>query len=273
MGHKFLAILVLVLAAVAFSPLENRIRIERERLKYGGAHVALPLREKLGQGTAVALLAGFRGVTAAFLWIQNAFYFERGEWVPMYLNLELVTTLQPLSTPFWDQGAWHIGWNIAYSARKDPKNANEAQGILREREWHQKARDFLLRGIQNIPNDWDLYFCLAWLYDSKFVSDCAGDAECRRAAYCEAAEYFHRAAEFPDAPPHVGRECARAMENCGGVREAYEYWKFLWPKAFKTPHQIPSIIEREIKRLEVELAIPPAERVPRKPDGSLRDPS
>ncbi|MGD0016932.1 MAG: hypothetical protein ABSC38_05385 [Verrucomicrobiia bacterium] len=272
MGHKFLAILVLVLAAVAFSPLENRIRMERERLKYGGAHVTLPLREKLGQGTAVALLAGFRGVTADFLWIRNQFYFEREEWVPMYLNLEMVTTLQPLSTPFWDQGAWHIGWNIAYSARKDPKNANEAQGIRREREWHQKARDFLLRGIQNIPNDWDLYFCMAWLYDHKLASDCAGDAECQRAAHCKAAEYFRRAAEFSDAPPWVGRECARAMESCGQVREAYEYWKTLWPKAFKTKQQIPSMIEREIKRLEVKLAIPKAERLPRNRDGSLRVP-
>ena len=273
MRHKCLAILVLVLAAVVFSPLENRIHTERVRLKYGGAQVSLSLREKLGQGTAIALLAGFRGAAADFLWIQNSEYFVKNEWVPMYRNIELVTMLQPQSTMFWDMGAWHMAWNIAYSVSKDPKNENGAQGIRREREWHQKARDFLLRGIENVPDKWDLYFPMAWLYKEKLAADCGFDAECQREALCKAAEYFGRAAEFPDAPAYIGRACAMALEKCGRGRDAYEYWKTLWNMDRQTAHQEWSVIERNLKRLEDELAIPEAERVPRNPDGSLRVPS
>jgi tetratricopeptide (TPR) repeat protein len=272
MRHKLLAILTLVLAAVLFSPLEKRIHAERVRMKYGGTQVSLSLREKLGQGTAVALLAGFRGVVADFLWIQNAGYFEKKEWLPMYRNIELVTTLQPQATMFWETGAWHMAWNIAYSVSKDPKNENEAQGIQREREWHQKARDFLLRGIENIPNRDELFFTLGWLYTRKLAKDCGEDADCVRAAYCKAAEYYGRAAGFPKAPTYNGREYARALEKCGRVRDAYEYWKKLWHMDRATQGQVWSDIERNIKRLEDELAIPEAKRVPRNPDGSLQVP-
>ena len=272
MHQKFLAILALVLAAVLCSPLESRIHAERVRMKYGGAQVSLSLREKLGQGMAVALLAGFRGTVADFLWIKNADYFMKTEWVPMYRNIELVTTLQPQSTMFWEYGAWHMAWNIAYSVRKDPKNENNAQGIRREREWHQKARDFLLRGIENIPHEYDLYFALAWLYQEKLAKDCGEDADCQRAAYCKAAEYFGQAREFPKAPTYIGREYSRTLEKCGRVRDAYEYWKTLWNMDRRTPYQMWGEIERNIKRLEDGLAIPKAERVPRNPDGSLRAP-
>jgi hypothetical protein len=276
MRHKFLAIFVLLLAAAVFSPLENRIQAERVRMKYSGAQVSLSLREKLGQGTAVALLAGFRGVVADFLWIQNQDYFVKQEWVPMYRNIELVTTLQPQSTLFWDSGAWHMAWNIGYSVSKDPKNANEAQGIRRQREWHLSARDFLLRGIENIPQRYDLYFMLGWLYKEKLAKDCGDDDECQRAAHCEVAEYFRRAAEFADAPTYVGRECAMALETCGQLREAYVYWKMLWQSDRHTPHQVWSVIERNINRLEMQLdkqTLPEPDRVPRNSDGSLRVPS
>ena len=128
----------------------------------------------------MALLAGFRGVVADFLWIQNAGYFRKTNGCRCTEH-ELVTTLQPQSAKFWEQGAWHMAWNIAYSVTKDPKNDN-AQGIRREREWHQKARDFLLRGIENIPKP-DLYFALAWLYLDKYKEPCqALDAYTRRHA-------------------------------------------------------------------------------------------
>jgi tetratricopeptide (TPR) repeat protein len=272
MRNKLLAILVLVLAAVLFSPLENRIHAERARMKYGGAQVSLSLREKLGQGTAVALLAGFRGVVADFLWIQNSGFFERKEWVPMYRNIELATTLQPQATLFWESGAWHMAWNIGFSVSKDPKNENAAQGIRREREWHQKARDFLLRGIQNIPNNDQLLFALGWLYTRKLAKDCDGDADCERAAYCKAAEYYDQAAKLPGAPTYNGRECARAWEKCGQVWDAYKYWRKLWNMDRSTPRQVWTEIEKNIKRLEDELAIPEANRAPRKPDGTLREP-
>ena len=100
---------------------------------------------------AIALLAGFRGVVADFVWIQSHGYWEKKEWLRQYRDMEVVAMLQPLSTLFWDTGAWHMAWNIGYAVSVDPSNRTAAEGIKRQREWWDKARDFLQQGIENVP--------------------------------------------------------------------------------------------------------------------------
>jgi tetratricopeptide (TPR) repeat protein len=150
---------------------------------------------------------------------------------------------------FWDLSQWHMAWNIAYAVRTDPANRTKAEGLKREREWQEKARDFLERGIENIPNRYELYFTMGWLYYEKLKDD------------CKAAEYLKQAAEFHDAPMYIGRLYARAAEKCGRVPEAYGYWKMLWHQDRNTPGQLWNVIEREIKRLEDQLNIPNDQRV------------
>jgi hypothetical protein len=253
MRTKLLVVLVLVLPALLLMPLERRINAERRVLKYGGAHVSREVRGSIGQGTAIALLAGFRGVVADFLWIQSHSYWEKKEWLRQYRNIELVTLLQPQSVMFWDLGQWHMAWNIAYGARSDPANRTEAEGIKREREWQQRAREFLSRGIDNLPNRYDLYFALGWLYWQK-LNKWQPDADER------AAEYFGVAAAFPDAPTYVGRLHAHALEKAGKRQQAYEYWKMLSANRSQA-NQNWSVVEREVKRLENELNIPEDQRV------------
>jgi hypothetical protein len=253
MRTKILAAMVLVVPALLTAPLEQRIQAERIRLKYGGAPVTRAVRESIGQGTAIALLAGFRGVVADFLWIQCQGYWERKEWLRQYRNMELATLLQPQAVLFWDLGQWHMAWNIAYAVRTDPANRNLAEGIKREREWQASAREFLRRGIENVPHRYDLYFTMGWLYWQKF-------SKWQPDAYCRAADYFGLAAAFPNAPSYVGRLYARALEKCGKGQQAYEYWKALWADRGR-PHQLWNVVEREIKRLEAELNIPKEQRV------------
>jgi tetratricopeptide (TPR) repeat protein len=249
MNTKLLAVLVLVVPAFALMPLERRVNDTRERLKYGGAHVTLAMRDRLTQCMAIGLLAGFRGVVADFVWIQNHAFWENREWLRMYRNMEMVTTLQPQSVLFWDLSQWHMAWNIAYAARTDPANRTQAEGLKREREWQEKARDFLQRGIENIPNRYDLYFMMGWLYYEKLKDNCA------------AAEYLGRAAQFREAPTYAGRLYARTLEKCDRIQEAYDYWKTLWQQDRNTPNQLWNVIEREIKRMEDQLNIPNDRRV------------
>lgn len=230
-------------------------------MKYGGPNVTVAMRDRVSQGMAIAMLAGFRGVVADFVWIQNHDFWEHKEWLRMYQNMELATTLQPQSVPFWDSGQWHMAWNIGLATRLDPANKTQAVGIRREREWHERARDFVARGIENVPNRYDLYFTMGWLYEQKFVPDCGADQECQREQYCKAAEWMGRAAQFPDAPTHVGRIHARALEKCGDVEGAYELWKEMWRGYPNTPHQLWNVVEREIKRLEDQLKVPDERRV------------
>ena len=249
MRTLWIVALVLIVPAVLLSPLERAIDAQRVRRRYGGARVTLEMRDRLGQGMAIGLLAGFRGVVADFLWIQNQGFWENKEWLRMYRNMELVTTLQPQSVLFWDSAQWHMAWNIGYAVRTDPANRTQAEGLKREREWQEKARDLLARGIENIPNRYELYFSMGWLYAQKLKDD------------CEAAEYYQHAAQFTDAPSYVGRFYARALEHCGRVPEAYEYWKHLWFQEHNKPYQLEGVLEREIKGLEDQLNIPNDQRV------------
>jgi len=78
---RLLAALVLIVPALLMMPLASRIHSENVRLKYGTTHVTREMRERIGQGMAIALLAGFRGVVADFLWIQNNDYWMRQQWL------------------------------------------------------------------------------------------------------------------------------------------------------------------------------------------------
>ena len=249
MRAHVIALLILVVPALALAPLESRIHRERNQLKYGSTRVALTLPERISQNAWIALLAGFRGVVADFVWIQGHQYWETKQWLRQYRLIETSVMLQPQSILFWDMGAWHMAWNIGYAEKVDTNNVTQAQGLTRERVWHEHAEAFLKRGIENIPNRYDLYFKMAWLYQQKFKD------------HCRAAEYYAKAIAFPNAPAYLVRIHARAVEQCGDLRGAYAEWLNLWTQDHSKVDQAWNIVEREIKRLEDLLDIPESQRV------------
>jgi hypothetical protein len=249
MNRYLIVAVVLILPALLTIPLERQIHSERARLKYGGAKLTPELRDQLGQGMAIGLLAGFRGIVADFLWIQGHAFWEKKEWIRMYRNMKVVTTLQPQSVMFWELSQWHIAWNIAYAVRTDPQNRSEAEGIKREREWIEQARLMLLDGISNVPNRYELYFAMGWLHWHKIEN------------FCVAAEYLGRASQFQEAPSYVSRLYARALEKCGETHAAYEHWRSLWSSDHSRKGQLWGVVEREIRRLEDELKIPKEQRI------------
>lgn len=249
MRGVLIAILLLVLPAWLTLRLQGDIRHERERLKYGGAHVDRAMRDVIGQGMAIGLLAGFRAVVADFVWIGSHTNWEKKQWFQQYNKMQIVTTLQPQSVLFWDAGAWHMAWNIGYAERVDTNNYTVAQGIKREQLWHERARQFLMRGIQNIPNRYELYFKLGWLYDQKYKDPCL------------AAEQYRKAASFSNAPTYIARFHARKLAECGKLTEAYEAWKNIW---FQDHNKVPhlwNVVEREIRQIEEELNISDNRRI------------
>ena len=253
---RLLAVALLVIPAWLMMPLADQIHSESAHLRYGTARVTRELRDRIGQGMAIALLAGFRGVVADFLWIRSHDYWIKQEWLRQYSAIQVVTMLQPLSTMFWDIGAWHMAWNIGYAVSIDPANANEAVGIKREHEWWDRARDYLQRGIENVPNRPDLYFSMGWLYWEKYKDG------------CKAQEYFQKALDAKGAPQDldvrldaVQRIEARAKEKCGDVMGAYQDWRRMWLQDHSKVDQIWTVVEREIKRLENELNIPDNQRI------------
>lgn len=259
---QILAALLVVLPGWLMTPLTKHIETERRQLQYGGATVTREMRDQIGQGLAIALLAGFRGIAADFIWIRGHDCWEKREWLKQAECIENSVKLQPRSTFFWDVGAWHMGWNIAYAERIGTNEIPPALAQRREQEWHRRARNFLERGVQNIPNRYDLYFKLGWLHERKLVGDCDDD-ECKKAEYAKAAELFAIAAEYPNAPAYVARDAARCLEKSGQPRAAYDYWiEKIWRHDRRIRNNLDrAIVEREIRRLEEHLDIPASSRV------------
>ena len=247
------AIVILLLTGWGLMPLANSIARERAGLKYGGAHVNRQMRLNIGQGMAIGLLAGFRGIVADFVWISSHEAWEKQEWQRQYRHIEVATTLQPQSVMFWDLGAWNMAWNIGYAVRVDTNNPTQSVGLKREREWHERARQFLLRGIENIPNRYDLYYSLGWLYEQKFND------------HCRAAEMLEKACQFKDTPPYIERLYARSLERCGMPYESYQAWRHIWVEEQGMVKHPWSVVEHEIKHLEDQLDIPADQRIFPKP--------
>ncbi len=268
MWTKLIAAGCLLIGGWLMLPVEKEIYAQREHVDFGRLELTLDVRERLPQELALGVLAGFRGIAADFLWIQNEAFWE-DLWEPrtdkgllfvrMYRNMKSVVVLQPHSTLFWEESAWHMGWNIAYAAQIDPANRTKAEGLKREMEWRERARAFLAEGIKNNPDTYRLYFYMGILYLQKLASPAKPEL------YCTAADYFRRAAAFPDAPSYTARECAHALELCGKPEAAYEYWKTIWNgghvRHFHDQIDIYDDAIREMRRLENELKIPVGQRI------------
>ena len=225
--------------------------------------MSFQLREAIGQNLAIALLAGMRGIVADFLWIQGHGFWEKKEWLRQYRNIEVVVTLQPQSIMFWDLGQWHMAWNIGYGRFRTRITGRKPRASNGSANGTKRRGSFSLRGIENIPNRYELYFTMGWLYFEKLSKDC--DSPPCTDAFCKSAEYLGKASSFPDAPQFVPRLYARALEKCGDLTAAYEEWKYLWSLDRSKTEQAWSIIEREIRRLEDTLHIPNQQRVFPKP--------
>ncbi len=241
----------LFVVAVAFKwMLENSLHDSRVQLKLGGPPLSLELRTKLSQNFAVALLSGFRGIVADFVWIDAHRAWEDQNWFKLKEGIELTVVMQPHSISFWDIGGWHMAWNASYGVSTDPKLPNQAFKVKAQRTWIQAGKEFLEKGIQNNPDNYDLHFKLGWLIYQK-LDDPMGSIE-----------YFKKAADYPDAPLYVSRMVGHMYVKAGHTKEAYDWWKKLWAQdRTKNSGQLWYKIAQWGYEAEEKLDIPLAQRV------------
>jgi len=243
----FLALLVLGALKL---PVERDLAVLHRQEHFRGVEFNLDLREKLGQLGFIAALSGFRAIVADGLFIQANVAWERTEWGRVLLLFQHVTTLQPRVVMFWDMAAWHMAWNASVAAMNDKSQPRLALRVKAQREYFALGKDFLERGIKNNPDRYNLYEALARLYKEKYK-----DHE-------RAAEFYVKAAAFPDAPSYERRFSVYALSYCEGrEREAYERLRQLYDKG--PQERLPTLITR-LKFLEEKLGIPQAQRIPDK---------
>jgi tetratricopeptide (TPR) repeat protein len=230
---------------------EERLRLERERLRFHGAPVNMHVREQMGQGMTLALLSGFRGVVADFVWLGVTGAWTEKEWFKVKNLVDLATTLQPRSLMFWEMGGWHLAWNASIDKRMNPAEPSEARRIREERFWIEEGRKVFQRGAENNPDRYRMWLQLAWVYDQKLKN------------FPEAARYYRKAASYEEAPIYIERFAGYALEKAGDDQAAYDYWKGLWmrPLPRTDPQRAWDKIEAKIRALENKLKIPRDKRV------------
>lgn len=247
MKTRLIAIAILLAFGIVRMRFEQQLADEHRAAFFHGAQLNLDLRQHLGQMGFLAALSGFRAVVADVLWIEAHSAWERVEWGRMKLLFDTVTSLQPRCMMFWDIASWHMAWNASVAAIYDRNQPREALRIKASREYIQIGEDMLLRGIQNNPDKGFLYEKLGALYDQKMNDP------------CKAAEYFEKAATFPDAFPYVKRLAAFRLAECPGhEREAYEKLVALYKMG--EAERVPTLY-RKLGELQEKLSVPPERRI------------
>ncbi len=171
-----------------------QVEIDKFRPNYrpgGTASFAYLSREALASA-----LMGFREVAAGLLWIKIEDYFHSGEHEKIFPLIRVITWLDPHFMEAYSSGAWQLAWNSM--------------------DWRliPSAEQFLLEGIQNNPEKYELYADMGWLYYDK-VRD-----------YEKAIEWYKKATALP-CPPAIKRMLAHSYERAGKVDEAIKVWKQL----------------------------------------------
>lgn len=228
--------------------------------------MTLELRDALGQGATLAVLSGFRGVVANFVWLEVTKAWQDRLYSRLKSNVELAVLLQPRFSFYWEQGGWHVGFNAsAHALEDDAGEPNPARRQRNARAWIHAGEELFLRGIQAVPEKPQLYINLGQLYYLKLQD------------FDKAAEFYERASRLPDAPAYaerfpgfVYRDAAKFEKTEEGKRvwreKEYGYWKNLWNRYDDHSESIHrwGIIKERIRLLEEDLSIRQDERLFRK---------
>ncbi len=251
MRRKFAALCLLALFGAAMIPVESALDASQRAALLRSTRLDLDLRERVGQMGFLAALSGFRSPLAAILWIEAHTAWEHTEWGRMAALFDTVTTLQPRSLTYWDMAAWHMAWNASVAALNDESVHSEALRQRNQRQYFELGRDILERGIRNNPDSAFLHERMGILLRDKFED------------HCGAAKAFARAASLPGSMPYVARFAAYELSKCPGhEREAYDKLRALYLSGEN--QRLPTLLAI-IEKLEKELDIPEAERLPSSP--------
>ena len=205
---------------------------------------AVAIREKLGQGLCLAALGGFRGLAANALMLEAHTAWEKQQWVRVRSSFELAALLQPRVALFWDLASWHLAWNAAVAAERYSQEPSEMRRRIEARKWVEAGRALLERGTQSVPEKALLFQRLGDLYWQRLED------------YSAAVDWYRQALAKGDAPVYLERFVGYGLDKSGDQKGALEYFRQLRKSMGSNPDPVrkPEVVEREIRRLEKEIA-------------------
>jgi len=153
---------------------------------------------------------GFDGLMACLYWTRTVQYFGHrhynleGSYNELAPLLEITTTLDPHMLPAYQFGA-------SFLAPKPPGGAGQPDRAIRLMEY----------GIAHNPDDWQLYYNLAFVYYTELKD------------YKKASEIFDRGSRVPNAHPFMKVMAAQTAEHAGDYSTA----RMLWTATYQTSNQ------------------------------------
>jgi hypothetical protein len=153
---------------------------------------------------------GFDGLMACIYWTRTVQYFGHrhfdyahtyNELAPL---LEITTTLDPHLLPAYQFGA-------SFLAPKPPGGAGQPERAIRLMEY----------GIQNNPDNWQLYYNLGFVYYTELKD------------YRKASEVFERGSNVPNAHPFMKIMAAQMAMHAGDFTTA----RMLWSATYETARE------------------------------------
>lgn len=154
------------------------------------------------------LSLGYEGLLADVYWTRTVQYFGGkhsrggGTYQLLWPLLNITTQLDPHLIPAYEFGE-------TFLVAKPPDGAGDPN----------KAAELVQYGIQNNPNDWRLYYDLAFIYyDMK--------------DYRRSAEAFLRGSQLPDAHPFLKIMAAQMAEHGGDLQTS----RMMWSATYQTTH-------------------------------------
>ena len=248
MKGRVLGLLVLLLWGAVKLPVETRIATEQKAHRFGGFKLSATLRQQAGQAGFLATLGGLRAAVADLLWIRAHVAWQSTQWGKMKLLFDVCTSLQPRRVMYWDNAAWHMAWNASVNALNDKEHVPEqVERYRNQQQYFKLGEDYVLRGIENNPDSWELYVRLGLIYKDKFID------------FPKAAIAYEEASKRPGRLDYVRREAAYLVaEIPGREKEAYDRLRALYDEGEK--EWLPTLLKK-IQVLERKLVIPLNERV------------
>ena len=124
-------------------------------------------KRQLGQTGSAAALGGLRAPMAS-IWNLRAFlHFENLDWIKLEQAYDVITTLQPQTSHYWETGAWHLHTNASVHYKEDPDLSPFRRRAL-QKEYIEKGSDFLEEGIKQNPDNWKLHNALAKIWSDHY---------------------------------------------------------------------------------------------------------
>jgi tetratricopeptide (TPR) repeat protein len=181
------------------------------------------------------LCLGYDGLLADIYWTRTVQYFGGthshggGTYKLLWPLLKITTQLDPHLIPAYEFGE-------TFLVAKPPQGAGDPQ----------KAIELARTGIQNNPDDWHLYYDLAFVYyDQK--------------DYRNSAEAFLRGSQLPNTHPFLKIMAAQMAQHGGELKTA----RMMWSATLQTSHDglIRANAAAHLRAIQVDEEVPELEQL------------